>query len=153
MRHIFSLFVENQKPGPIAERNFGLFKPDFSPVYDIGVLKNGARPQPQPRPLPGSGGQGKKPKPSGSTSQWCVPKAEATDAQLQANINYVCSQGVNCQPIQAGGSCFAPSNVRAHATYAMNTFYQTKGRQPFQCDFSNTGVLTNRNPSYGTCKL
>lgn len=147
--YIFSLFIENQKPGPIAERSFGLFNPDFTPVYDIGVMKEGARPQ--PRPFPSGGGSSTPP--SSPAKQWCVPKPEATDAQLQANINYVCSQGVDCQPIQARGSCFAPNTVRAHATYAMNTFYQTKGRQPFQCDFSNTGVLTNRNPSNGSCRL
>jgi len=103
------------------------------------------QPQPQPQPLPG-GGRGSSPA-SSPAKQWCVPKPDATDAQLQANINYVCSQGVDCQPIQAGGSCFAPNTVRAHATYAMHTFYQTKGRQPFQCDFANTGVLTHSNPS------
>lgn len=140
--YIFGLFTENQKPGPVAERNFGLFRPDFTPVYDIGVLRNGQRPQPRPRPaLPGP------------AKGWCVPKPQATDSQLQANINYVCSQGVDCKPIQPGGACFNPNNVRAHATYAMNSFYQTKGRQPFQCDFSQTAVLTNQNPSYGTCKF
>ncbi|XP_051120648.1 glucan endo-1,3-beta-glucosidase isoform X2 [Andrographis paniculata] len=40
--YIFSLFNENLKPN-IQEQNFGLFRPDFRPVYDIGVLRSPQR--------------------------------------------------------------------------------------------------------------
>lgn len=79
---------------------------------------------------------------------WCVPKAGATDAQLQANLDYACAQpGVDCKPIQPGGECYNPNTVASHASYAMNMLYQASGRNPWNCDFRQTATTTTKNPS------
>ncbi|KAK4284161.1 hypothetical protein QN277_001030 [Acacia crassicarpa] len=149
--YIFALFNENQKPGPIAERNWGLFQPDFTPVYDAGILRNG-----QSVPVTQNPGQSPNSGPTGPSSggqKWCVPKPGASPQALQANIQYVCSQGVDCKPIQAGGACFDPNNINQLATYAMNAYYQSKGRHDFDCYFSNSGLITSSNPSHGNCRM
>lgn len=37
---IFALYDEDLKPGPTSERSFGLYKPDLSMVYDVGLSKS-----------------------------------------------------------------------------------------------------------------
>ncbi|XP_020262264.1 glucan endo-1,3-beta-glucosidase [Asparagus officinalis] len=143
--YIFALFNENLKPGPVSERNFGLFQPDMSPVYDIGILKNEAR-------IPRSMSPPMNPTMNSGGKRWCLPKPNVDPKSLQENIDYACGQGINCSPIQSSGACFLPNTVKAHAAYAMNEFYQVYGRNFFDCDFGQTGIVTSVNPSYGNCK-
>lgn len=144
--YVFSLFNENLKPS-VSERNFGLFKPDLTPVYDVGVLRNDKA----LAPTPGTAADAPSSSSPGRKRQWCVPKSDTSDDALQKNIDYVCSNGVDCKPIQQGGPCFVPDTVKSHASYAMNAFYQASGRHDFDCDFNNTGVLTSIDPSYEAC--
>ncbi|PPD78486.1 hypothetical protein GOBAR_DD24589 [Gossypium barbadense] len=159
--YIFALFNENQKPGPIAEKNWGLFQPDFSPVYTSGALRDGPQPnlgnpgfdaevkpgQPLPKPV-----QPMPSPPAANAKKFCVPKPEATDAQLQNNLDYACGQGIDCRPIQAGGVCVEPATVRSRAAFAMNSYFKSKLGVDSACDFGGTGQLTTVDPSYGNCR-
>lgn len=81
-------------------------------------------------------------------TQWCIPKVEVGEAQLQTNIDYICgSQVIDCGPIQPGGACYEPNTLLSHAAFAMNLYYQKVGRNPWNCDFSQTAMLTSQNPS------
>ncbi|KAJ6418840.1 hypothetical protein OIU84_002090 [Salix udensis] len=134
--YIFGLFNEDLKPGPISERNFGLFRPDMTPVYNIGILRAKAKSSIPTNPVPGTSG--------------C---AGAEVEALQRNIDYVCGLEVElCKPIQEGGACFLPNTVRAHASFAMNAYYQGTEKNDYDCDFKQTAAVSNVDPSYGNCK-
>lgn len=141
--YLFALYDENQKPGPSSERSFGLFKPDLSMTYDVGLSKTSQNPSTPKTPV--------TPSPKPTKDVWCVPKAGISDAQLQSNLDYACGHGIECSPIQPGGACFEPITLVSHATYAMNLLYQTAGRNPWNCDFTQSATLTSTNPSYSKC--
>ncbi|KAJ1259205.1 hypothetical protein BS78_10G136600 [Paspalum vaginatum] len=37
--YLFALFNEDMKPGPTSERNYGLYQPDMSMVYNVGLTQ------------------------------------------------------------------------------------------------------------------
>ncbi|CAI0377332.1 unnamed protein product, partial [Linum tenue] len=45
--YLFALYDEDLKPGPSSERSFGLFKPDLSMTYDVGLSKTSTTSQPK----------------------------------------------------------------------------------------------------------
>uniref|UniRef100_A0A0D6QXP6 glucan endo-1,3-beta-D-glucosidase n=1 Tax=Araucaria cunninghamii TaxID=56994 RepID=A0A0D6QXP6_ARACU len=151
--YIFALFNEDLKPGSTAERNFGLFKPDMTQVYDVGLMKaQSASPAPVSAPVTPTPTTPTTPVPvTGTQKYWCVAKPDVDERTLQSNIDYACGQGIDCTAIQPGGACYDPNTITAHATYAMNAYYQASGRNTYDCDFSNTGLLTQQDPSYGEC--
>ncbi|AEE82721.1 Carbohydrate-binding X8 domain superfamily protein [Arabidopsis thaliana] len=86
-----------------------------------------------------------------SSTKWCVAKMNATNAQLQGNINFGCSEGVDCGPIQPGGSCYIPNSLVNHASFVMNAYYQSHGRTKKACSFKNTGTFAVTDLSFGKC--
>ncbi|KAM0944387.1 putative glucan endo-1,3-beta-D-glucosidase [Dioscorea sansibarensis] len=81
---------------------------------------------------------------------WCVAKPSLDDATLLLNINYACSQ-VDCSVLRKGSPCFNPDNLISHASVAMNLYYQSKGRNPWNCNFKNTALVVTTDPSFGSC--
>lgn len=85
---------------------------------------------------------------------WCVANGKASDVQLQANIDWCCSEEGgfrDCSPIKPGGECFEPNTPRDHASYVMNLYYQNLGHTSKQCDFGGTGSVVKHDPSHGAC--
>ncbi|CAK9142976.1 unnamed protein product [Ilex paraguariensis] len=148
--YLFALYDEDLKPGPGSERSFGLFRPDLSMTYNVDLSKHSQTPATPAPTTPATPTTPVTPKPT-PAAYWCVPKSGLSDAQLQANLDYACGQGIDCSPIQTGGACFEPNTVACHAAYAMNLLYQTAGRNPWNCDFSQTATLSSSNPSYNGC--
>ncbi|PIN10413.1 Glucan endo-1,3-beta-D-glucosidase [Handroanthus impetiginosus] len=77
--YVFALFNENKKPGPTSERNFGLFKPDGTPVYDLGFNVTGLGSVKSP---PSSGGSS-----DGMTPSVVTPVGESPDGYLSINAD------------------------------------------------------------------
>nr|KJB61039.1 hypothetical protein B456_009G360300 [Gossypium raimondii] len=81
---------------------------------------------------------------------WCIAKPSSDQATLLTNVNYACSK-VDCQIIQKGCPCFNPDNLINHASIAMNLYYQSMGRNVWNCDFKGSGLIVITDPSYGNC--
>ncbi|KAG6704552.1 hypothetical protein I3842_07G138600 [Carya illinoinensis] len=145
---VFALFNENKKEGSVSERNFGIFNGDGSKVYEVDLscqfCSNG-----------GTFGFGEKVSGGGARgpSVWCIAKPHADEKVLQAVLDFCCGPGgVDCREIYESGDCFEPNKLLAHASYAMNNYYQMHGRNYWNCDFKGTGLVTFSDPSYGTCR-
>ncbi|KAJ7571429.1 hypothetical protein O6H91_01G162800 [Diphasiastrum complanatum] len=140
--YIFALFNENQKPGPASERNFGLFHPDMSTVYNpTPAQPSPANPTPS-NPTPAGGG----------TRVWCISRPGADPSALQTSLSFACGAGAaDCSAIQPGGACYEPNSVSSHAAFAFNSYYQKHGRNYWNCYFNNNALLSVTDPSSGSC--
>eukprot|EP01018_Ginkgo_biloba_P001234 Gb_19444 [translate_table: standard] len=138
--YIFSLFNENRKPGMESERNWGLFYPDETKVYNVDITGSGTT----------------YVAPEGNISvdgtTWCVASPYAKEADLQKAVDWACGSGnVDCSAIQPGQPCFQPDSLVSHASYAFNSYYQKNGHSSVACNFGGTGNVTTKDPSYESC--
>ncbi|XP_066386112.1 PLASMODESMATA CALLOSE-BINDING PROTEIN 3-like isoform X2 [Miscanthus floridulus] len=86
-----------------------------------------------------------------SDGAWCVCRTDLADSALQKTLDYACGGGADCKPILQNGACFAPDTVKAHCSYAVNSFYQRNNQNPQACVFSGTATLSNNDPSGNGC--
>ncbi|XP_057950650.1 PLASMODESMATA CALLOSE-BINDING PROTEIN 3-like [Malania oleifera] len=84
---------------------------------------------------------------SGSGGCWCVCKEGLSDGVLQKTLDYACGAGADCRAIHQNGACFTPNTVKAHCTYAVNSYFQKKAQAPGTCDFSSTAQVVSTDPS------
>lgn len=140
--YIFSLFNENRKPGMESERNWGLFYPDQTSVYNLDFTgKNAVDMTPEANVTSSNG-----------TMTWCIASSKASEADLQNALDWACGSGnVDCTPIQPSQPCFEPDNTVSHASYAFNVYYQQHGATDVACSFGGSGIKVDKNPSYDSC--
>ncbi|XP_062014676.1 glucan endo-1,3-beta-D-glucosidase-like [Rosa rugosa] len=63
-----------------------------------------------------------------------------------------CNQLKDCKVIQEGGSCYNPNSLINHASVVMNLYYKAVGQNSWSCDFRGSALITQTDPSYGSCK-
>ncbi|XVF26614.1 hypothetical protein REPUB_Repub14bG0033600 [Reevesia pubescens] len=133
--YIYELYNEDVKPGPISEKNWGLFDPNGDPIY---ILR-----------LTGSGSLLAN---DTTNKTYCTVKDGADPKMLQAALDWACGPGkVDCSPLLQGKPCYELDNVIAHATYAFDTYYHRMGKKSYACDFNGVADITTTDPNHGSC--
>ncbi|KAF2316835.1 hypothetical protein GH714_042176 [Hevea brasiliensis] len=135
--YIYELYNEDLSPGPVSEKNWGLFDANGVPVYILHLT-----------------GAGTVLANDTTNQTFCVSKEGADPKMLQAALDWACGPGkVDCSPLLQGQPCYEPNNVVAHSTYAFNAYFQEMGKSPGTCDFKGVATITTTDPSYGSCKF
>ncbi|KAL9256875.1 putative glucan endo-1,3-beta-glucosidase A6 [Drosera capensis] len=143
---IFSLFNENQKPGPGTERHWGLFYPNGSDVYPVHLSGKTPLPSYPALPLPDNN------KPH-IGKVWCVVATGANVTDLGPAVTYACNQGNHtCKAIKPGGKCYEPNTTTSHASYAFSLYWAQFRGIGGTCNFNGLAEETTKDPSYGFCR-
>ncbi|XP_015899460.3 glucan endo-1,3-beta-glucosidase 13 [Ziziphus jujuba] len=139
--YIFSLFNENRKPGIESERNWGLFYPDQTSVYNLDFTGRGALDTPTESNITSS-----------NATTWCIASNKSSERDLQNALDWACGSGnVDCTAIQPSQPCYEPDNLASHASYAFNSYYQQNGATDVACSFGGSGIRVDKDPSYDKC--
>ncbi|CAK9156034.1 unnamed protein product [Ilex paraguariensis] len=133
--YIYELYNEDMKPGPVSEKNWGLFDANGKPIYILHLV-----------------GSGSVLANDTANQTYCAAKDGADSKMLLAALDWACGSGkVDCSPLLQGKPCYEPDTVAAHATYAFDTYYHQMGKALGTCDFNGVAAITTTNPSRGSC--
>lgn len=135
--YIYELYNEDTKPGPVSEKNWGLFDSNGVPIYTLRLTESGLVLA------------------NDTTNQtYCTAKEGADQKMLQAALDWACGPGkVDCSAMLQGQPCYEPDSVAAHATYAFDSYYQKMGKALGTCDFNGVATITTTDPSHGSCRF
>lgn len=138
---IFSLFDENQKPGPGTERHWGLLNIHGTPIYDIDLT--GKKPITDWAPLPAP-----KNNVPYRGKVWCVAAKGVNKVELAAAISYACNEAnMNCTALAPGNECYEPVSVTDHATYVFSTYWARFRSKGATCYFNGLAEQSTKDPS------
>lgn len=129
--YIYELYNEDTKPGPVSERNWGLFDANGLPIYIMHL-----------------GGSGLLLANDTTNNTFCTAKDGSDPKMLQAALDWACGPGkVNCSALLQGQPCYEPDNVVAHASYAFDMYYHLMGMAPGTCYFNGVAAISTTDPS------
>ncbi|KAG2300957.1 hypothetical protein Bca4012_008891 [Brassica carinata] len=132
---VYELFNEDKRAPPVSEASWGLFYGNSTPVYMLRVSGSGTFLA------------------NDTTNQtYCVAVDGVDVKTVQAALDWACGPGrADCGEIQPGESCYQPNDVKGHASFAFNSYYQKEGRGSGSCDFKGVAMITTTDPSHGSC--
>jgi glucan endo-1,3-beta-glucosidase 1/2/3 len=129
--YIYELYDEDQRPGALSEKSWGLFDSTGLPAYTLHLTGSGLLLA------------------NDTTNQtYCVVREGADPKMLQAALDWACGPGkVDCSVLMQGQACYEPDSVEAHASYAFNVYYHGMGMGSGTCYFSGVAAITTTDPS------
>ncbi|CAL9205717.1 glucan endo-1,3-beta-glucosidase 4 isoform X2 [Musa acuminata AAA Group] len=134
--YIYELFNEDLRPGPVSEKNWGIFFSNETAVYSLSFGNQAVS----------------KPDPTGLVGVFCVANPSADSSALKKGLDWACGPGeANCTAILPGEPCYDASNLVALASYAYNDYYHRMKASGGTCSFGNTAMISSTNPSHGSC--
>ncbi|KAL8468996.1 hypothetical protein ACS0TY_031990 [Phlomoides rotata] len=129
--YIYELFNEDLRSPPVSEANWGLFYGNSTPVYLLHVS-----------------GSGTFLANDTTNRTFCIASDGIDVKTLQTALDWACGPGrANCSEIQPGESCYQPNNVKNHASYAFDSYFQKQGKSTDSCDFKGAAMITTTDPS------